>query len=253
MTMSLATAPNFRDFGGHVTRSGATVRSGLIYRSEALLEPTEEDARVLADKGIALVCDLRSEQERDHAPNAWFRARGIEHLELDILQRIKREGGPWAVLAAQPDAAGATAAMQTVYAGMPDAGGDFLVTIFDRIAAGRLPLLIHCTAGKDRTGFVSAIILAALGVAEEDIFADYLLSAGRRTARAREATRVMLQSRVEAVLDEATLDTLMGVEPDYLRTSFDTIRARYGGVEPYLAEHGLSSDTLSAVKERLLA
>ena len=128
--LSLHTAPNFRDLGGWATGDGGHVRRGLVYRSEALLSPTQEDAAALTGCGIALVVDLRGEGERSKAPNAFWAAQGVERLELDLLGRIPEHERPWTILSDRPDVAGADAAMRAVYAAMPAAGAEAMVAIF---------------------------------------------------------------------------------------------------------------------------
>ena len=252
MRPALATAPNFRDLGGLPTIDGRRVRSGLVFRSEALLAPTAEDAAAIAAHGIVLVCDLRSDTERGHAPNDWWAARGVERLHLDILAGIRTPNGPWSRLKADPTIDGALAAMDGIYAAMPAAALAHVAAIVARIAAGDLPLLIHCTAGKDRTGFVSAMLLAALGTEHEAIVADYLDSEGRRTAQVREGTRRMVIDRVGEGVPAAAIDALMGVDRRYIEASFAVVEARYGGVAGYLVAGGVDRRLLDAVRERLV-
>lgn len=250
--MTLAAAPNFRDLGGHPTHDGRTVRTGCIFRSEALLEPTEDDAAALIDKNIVLVCDLRSDGERSHAPNNWWMARGIELLDLDVLAGIDDGEGPWSLLRADPGIDGAVAAMDSVYAAMPAAAAGHLLTIVTRIAAGDIPLLIHCTAGKDRTGFISAMILGMLGVDQPAIFENYLASRGRRTQQALQATRTMVRERAGNGITPEAIEAMMGVEDAYLARSFAVIVDRHGGLEGYLAFAGIDSGLVDRLRGRLL-
>lgn len=249
--MRLETAPNFRDLGG-MAAAGGIVRRGLVFRSEALLTPTDGDAATLEALGVVLVCDLRSDGERVRAPNRWWQARGIERLDLDPLARIPAAEEPWRLLRAEPDAAGARAAMLRTYDALPAAAAPDLALILRRIAAGRVPMLIHCTAGKDRTGFVSAMLLTALGVSRDDVVADYLASAGRRTAAATEATRLLVLERAGPAVSDAAIRTLMGVDDSYISASFAAIDRRHGGMDAYLAELGLDRDGLAGLRGRLV-
>ena len=248
----IASAPNFRDLGGWRSADGRQVRSGLVFRSEALLAPTETDADTLRAKGIVLVCDLRSGSERVHGPNRFWEGHGVERLTLDLLAAIPEDQGPWPILRARPDAAGARAAMRAVYAAMPASSVPLLGALFRRIAAGDLPMLIHCTAGKDRTGFVSAILLLALGVNRADVVQDYLESRGRWTVRAAGATRAMVRARAGHALDTAALEAMMGVEQEYLDASLESIAEIYGTIDAYLAAAGLDAPLLARLRERLL-
>lgn len=248
----LVSAPNFRDFGGAPTLDGGVVQKGLLFRSEALRAPAHEDVALLADANIALVCDLRSDDEREHAPNDWWTSRGISPLALDIIAEMRPEDGPWAVLGADPSATGAITAMQSLYAAMPAAAANSLRAIVERIAAGTLPLLIHCTAGKDRTGFISAMILAMIGVGRAAIFKDYLASSGRRTQAATEATRALIEARGGGLATPEMIDILMGVDGAYLDRSFSTIRDQYGDLSGYLTFANIHRDLIDRARERLI-
>ncbi len=252
--MKLATAPNFRDIGGGAGADGRLVRRGLIFRSEAVLQPSEEDIAALRGAGIVLVCDLRSDGERSHAPNRWWAGQGVELLGLDILGGIRSSSDAWTILREDPSGAGALRAMRTVYRELPTAAAPHLATIFDRIARGDVPLLVHCTAGKDRTGFICTMILEALGVAREEAVADYLSSAGRATETVIDHTRRMVVSRVGSAVSEAAMAALIGVERDYIEASFERIEADFGSIPAYLERQvGLDPDRRAAVRARLLA
>ncbi len=248
----LSCAPNFRDIGGATGFGGRRVRSGRLFRSEALLEPTAEDAAVLATHGVTLVCDLRSESERLHAPNRWWAAQGVERAEFDLLAGFSQGAGPWSALRRDPGRTGGEEAMRTVYEGMPAAAAPHWAPLVENVLATEGAVLIHCTAGKDRTGFVSAILLAALGVERPAIMTDYLASRGRRTERVAEATRRLVQAQVGEVSLDA-LEALLDVEESYLDTSFEVIEAQYGGLAVYLEAAGAGPDRIAALQAWLLA
>jgi protein-tyrosine phosphatase len=252
MPQTLTTAPNFRDLGGLPTADGRIVRSGLMFRSEALLEPTDADAAAIRAHGIVLVCDLRSDSERGHAPNAWWAAQGVERLDLDVMAAIEARDGPWSRLQADPTTVGAIAAMEATYTALPAAALVHVAAIIDRIVVGDLPLLIHCTAGKDRTGFVSAVLLAALGVDHATILADYLDSDGRWTPQVREHTRQMVADQIAEGVPPDAIDAMMGVDERYLSASFSVIDAHYGGIDGYFAACGVDAARLDIVRAALL-
>ncbi|GGA51745.1 tyrosine-protein phosphatase [Sphingomonas psychrolutea] len=252
MPQSLTTAPNFRDLGGLPTADGRIVRPGLVFRSEALLEPIDADAAAIIAYGIVLVCDLRSDSERNHAPNDWWAAQGVELLDLDVMAAIEACDGPWLRLRSDRTTAGAIAAMEATYTALPAAALVHLAAIVDRIIAGNLPLLIHCTAGKDRTGFVSAMLLAALGVDHATILADYLDSDGRWTPQVREHTRQMVADQIAEGVPPQAIDAMMGVDERYLTASFSVIDAYYGGIDAYFAAGGVDATRLNFVRAALL-
>jgi len=110
--------------------------------------------------------------------------------------------------------------MQALYAGFPAALHGQLLSLVEAMAACDTAALIHCTAGKDRTGFAVAILMAALGVPMPQIMADYLASLGRANAQAREETRQLTAARLGFQLADDTLDRLMTVHESYLAASF---------------------------------
>ena len=248
---ALSCAPNFRDIGGAIGLEGRRVASGRLFRSEALLEPTLEDAVALEDHGISLVCDLRGEAERHHAPNRWWAAQGVRRAEFDLLAGFSQSVGPWSALKRDPGRSGGAAAMRTVYAGKPAAAAPHLAPLIDALLAADGGVLIHCTTGKDRTGFVSALLLAILGVERSGIMADYLASRGRRTERVVQATRRLVQAQVGAVSLDA-LEALLDVDEAYLDTSFDVIAEQDGGLAGYLRSAGVGPDRIAALRTRLL-
>lgn len=251
--ISLTIAPNFRDVGPLPAADGGSLRPATIFRSEALLDPPAADAAQIRECGIRLVLDLRSQAETVRAPNRFWAAQGVEHHNLDLLAGFPRDHNPWAHLRDNPTRAGSEALMQALYAGMPRAALAHLPRLFGAIAQGSVPLLVHCTAGKDRTGFMVAILLTALGIEPGAIEADYMASAGRKTAAAREATRHMARSYVGDDVAEDAIEGLMGVSPSYLAASFAAIDAEFGGVDRYLEQLGLDQSKREVLRAQLIA
>jgi protein-tyrosine phosphatase len=229
--------PNFRDFGGHPTRDGGRVREGVLYRSQAFAGATEEDLEYLASLDIRLVCDLRSVLERQSAKDRWPAAPQPPRLNMDIrsdaraghselIETIRRE----------PNPTGVHRGMMLIYRGMPAAFAPVLPELFARLLdPAHLPLVIHCHAGKDRTGFICAVILAALGVADQHILADYLLTGQRIDRRQLSAELVETFSAFVGVpLTAEALQMALDVRPEYLNAAMLSLAADYGGVDGYL-------------------
>ncbi len=145
--------------------------------------------------------------------------------------------------------------MDTLYRRKPRAYAPQLGLLLSHIAqGGALPLLVHCHAGKDRTGFFSAMLLAAAGISRDDILADYVETARFFTAET-EAPQMAAwaQRSFGQTLDIATVLPLAEARPDYLLAAFAAIDDEFGGIEPYLTQEvGLSAATLHAFRGAVL-
>ncbi|MEU7894341.1 tyrosine-protein phosphatase [Nonomuraea sp. NPDC049152] len=249
----IASAPNLRDIGGHVAADGRKVRTGLAFRSGALDRLTPADQEALAARGVRLVCDLRTASERAAQPDRI--PDGVEYLVLDV----QGQGGHGADIAALFDDPSLVASLTSpeiaegflveVYRGMvttPDAHaafGDLLR------ALSRPGTLMHCTAGKDRTGWGVALLLTVLGVDRRTVMADYLAS---NDHLAEAAGRIYAMLEGTGVATEVVRPLLEVREP-YLDTAFDTIADLYGDVDGYVREAlGLTDDDLAALRDLYL-
>ena len=233
--------PNFRDFGGYATTDGRRVRKGMLYRSQAFGGATEKDLEYLAALGIRLVCDLRSELERRAAQDRW--PIGVEppRLYLDI-RNDARAGHSELIdtIRSQPNPAGVHRGMMLIYRGMPAAFAPVLPQLFEHLLdPSHLPVVIHCHAGKDRTGFICAVVLAALGVERESVVADYLLTA-QRIDRKRLSLELVdtFSAFVGVPLTAEALQVALDVRPEYLDAALHALEADYGGIDGYLRTAG---------------
>jgi len=237
-------APNFRDIGGLPAADGLHVAHGRVFRSEAVLEPQALDAGRLSSHGVRLVCDLRGKGELISAPNAFWQGQGAELLELDIAADI-RGNAHWEAMQADPGERGAIQLMRLTYRALPAAAAGHLAKIFTRVAGRHLPLVIHCTAGKDRTGVVIALLLAALGTPRAEILTDYLASGTRLNPQVIAATRAIMDHGLGRPVDEAALQALCGVREEYLNESFTAIEADHGSVGVYLRDAAGLDDAMT--------
>lgn len=249
----LACAPNFREVSGLRARDGRVVAGGRLFRSDAVLAPEATDREVLAGIGIDLVFDLRSATERAVATNAFLASTGADLRPVDLLARIENGHDYWHVIKAQPDAQGGEAAMHAVYGAFPAALHSQLLSMVEAIAVSPGAVLVHCTAGKDRTGFVIAVLLGMLGASKQDIAQDYLLSAGRGNAQVRERTRLLAVDRIGFDLPAEVIDRLMSVRESYLDAAMARIQQDFGGLDSYLASAGVTAQHIAALEGRLLA
>jgi protein-tyrosine phosphatase len=235
---------NFRDFGGYGTADGASVKWRKLFRCGALNKLTEDDLARIGDLQLAAVCDFRGPDECAEEPSRLPAA-----LQPHIHQLAIEPGGEWTaekdivgLLAGHHTAAELSRRVTHIYKAIAIDFAPTYAQMFAHIrnAAGR-PILIHCRGGKDRTGVGAALILSALGVPEDTILGDYMLS----------TQSVPLNLWLGGLLDHAAtqhplprpraemLAEIMGVwgvSPDWLHTAFRAMHEQAGSIDAFLRE-----------------
>lgn len=229
---------NFRDIGGY--RAGAgTTRWGVLYRSDALHNLTDTGVAALRGRGIGTVIDLRTIEERGKSPN-----RVAELSLTDVHAPIFESTGG-------SNTMGIELGLELVYDFIVDDRGESLAKAVGLIAAASGPIVLHCTAGKDRTGMVIALALAAAGVSDDDVVADY--AASQRYLYGEWADQTMSRLAAHGIEPtEAARLFLAGTPPELMVRSLDRIRQRWGSVAEYLGAHGLGSTELAALTALLV-
>jgi protein-tyrosine phosphatase len=249
---------NFRDCGGYGTRDGARVRWGRLYRSGVMAGMTPAATARLASLGVRAVCDLRRTQERSRHPNPGLGA-GVRVFEWDTPAEASIV--KTMVLTGSADKRAAHAVMLQFYRELPYTLQPRLAGAFAALehAAGECATIVHCSAGKDRTGIAVALVLETLGVPRETILEDYLLTATavdlRRQLLGRAASGLGLAESASRLLQlpQHALQALLAVHPDYLQAGLGAIEARHGSVRGYVQEElGVSPATLSRLRDLLL-
>jgi protein-tyrosine phosphatase len=250
--MTLA-ALNFRDIGGIAAHRGRLIRKGLVYRSEGPASFDDLHAEELRALGIRLVYDLRSEVERDKDPHRWLTG-GVRVLNLDMNTDLRAgSNGGWAHLRDNTTRNGALTAMRGNYAAMPGALLPQLAGFIDALIDGDTPVLIHCTAGKDRTGVLLGVLLRALGVAQVDIMQDYLRSdVFAQNRPMSESLAATFDAYFGFVPPAEVIETLMGVHPEFLEAAFDMIERDWGGIVGYLTVAGVDGARVAALRDSML-
>ena len=245
---------NFRDLGGYRTRDRRTVRWGALYRSDSLGDLSNADLDYLEMLGIRLVCDFRGPQEVEDEPDVLPESGSIRRINPGISDAsFSPDRMKDALLSGNPEGID--------FANLLVEGNRFfaLESIPQYRAFFRAlenpddaPLVFHCTAGKDRTGFAAALVLMALGVDARTVMDDYLLSEYYSKDSIESTLRLIrFVSLFRADLDEIRL--LLGVRAEYLQAALDSIEQKYGSVDVYLRDGlGVSDRARAALRERLL-
>lgn len=251
--LHLPSIPNLRDIGGYRTTDGRWVKMGLLYRSDQLDRIDDQDMAAIERLGLKLVVDLRTLSERSREPDRL--PRGSRPLILDVAADSQGSLGGDMRKAMTAIAAGKGAEL------LMEANRDFVSLGSARRAyAGLLnqlaeaqpqALLYHCTAGKDRTGWATAVILTLLGVPRETVMADYLAS-NAFLEKKNEAT-IKALSQSTSPIAPASLTPVLTVRPEYLESAFDEVDRRYGSFDAYLhIGLGLQPEDRKALRDRFL-
>ncbi|MEU0405626.1 tyrosine-protein phosphatase [Streptomyces sp. NPDC006197] len=253
-------AVNVRDLGGYVTYDGKRVRHGLAYRGDHLARLTDADLATLAGLGLGTVVDLRIPMEVGYD--------GADRLPagaVPVARPVTDHGLFGQLMAAigsrdpvrQEEMLGdgrAAAFMREVYRTFvtdPANRAALAATLRDLADPRRGPLLLHCTSGKDRTGWTSWLLLTLLGVPEPSARADYLAS---NTFRAAYDARVREGLKQGGLMQNPDLIVpLQEVRAEYLDTALDQVRTSYGSLFRYVSVGlGLEPRELAALRERLV-
>jgi protein-tyrosine phosphatase len=252
--LPLEGAKNFRDLGGYRTSDGRYVRWGLVYRSNHLVHLTAKDSNYLNRLGIRLVCDVRSDGERARAPDHWT-GDAPEFFSVPIGSNLITTPTADDLRRRVASINSETKDSVRPYDYAIEYAGQY-AKILRRIAAGDLPAVEHCTAGKDRTGVFSAILLTALGVPRDTVVQDYLLSNQYLLAPDTIASTIadlQMAFGLPEPPDISTVRTIMTARPETLEATLDKITDTYGSFDNYLRDVlKLSDSELAMIRQRLL-
>ena len=232
-------ASNFRDLGGYATADGQTLRWRQIFRSNHLGHLTEADADVVRGLGVKHAFDFRGTDERKAAVCA-VKEITVHSLPIEptVVAALRAR-----LQARALSSADALDIMRESYRGYVRLNTHSFRELFAHLVNDEVPVVIHCTAGKDRTGFACALILHALGVSESVIGEDYLLT--NRFYRRDPASAPDLPDEVRQAIGS--------VNASFLAAGFDIINERYGDLEGYFRDGlGLGARERSELKRRYL-
>ena len=247
-------AHNFRDLGGYKTQDGKTVKWGKIYRSDNLHSLTDEDVSYMERLDIKSVVDFRSNEERENEPDRLtpnmtqvllpiqFRPKEIDDDKIEDLMKDLTFGNL--------DSSNLLYDFNiAIVKQFTEEYKQFFRHIVDNNAE---PLVLHCTAGKDRAGFASAMVLSILGVPREKVIEDYLLT---NTYVKDHVDSEMLEIELKTFFraDSDNLRKINLVEERYIQAAFDTIDNHWGGMDKYIADGlELTEADLAKIKDYYL-
>ncbi len=221
--VSLSGASNFRDLGGYQGLDGRRLQWGKLYRSAHLAHLTQQDLDQLQKLGIHRSADFRGEGESAHLSYAWpLIKRHALVVEPTVVQRAQSMMEQGRHLSSRDT----EELMHDTYRSFVNVYGNRFAQFLALLQLSDAPLVFHCTAGKDRTGWAAALLLTALGVDEEQIMEDYLLT----------NQYFVRPTQMYGQLSEEALDALWRVQPSYLMASVDVVRAQHGSVDRYLSQ-----------------
>lgn len=234
--VALEGADNFRDLGGYATRDGRSVKWGMLYRSDDLSHLTDADLEKVSALRLRLVCDFRGPREWRAAPDRLPAKSRPQVAHLEIWDKSFDAGSIRKAIT--------SGKLDVDLRQMLIEGNRLFATrfapryreMFARITKPEnLPALVHCTAGKDRAGFASALILRVLGVPDKTIYEDFLLTDYYTAAKIRRTLWLVRLTSLFRV-DPEKVRPVLGVERAYLDAAFGTIDEKYGSFDRYRKE-----------------
>jgi protein-tyrosine phosphatase len=252
--LTLEGVENFRDFGDYETVDGRRLKRGRLYRSASHGRATDADLDEIARLDIALVVDLRRAGERAREPSRRHPSFRGQVIDNDLGDEGEDS---WVAHVRNSDLTVASFRRYMVdyYREAPfeERHVDLFSRYFRALAEVDGAVLVHCAAGKDRTGILVALTHHLAGVHSDSAIEDYMLTnhPERLAARLPMMARFMEEIAGRAP-SEAVMQVAMGVEVDYLRTAFAAIEARYGSLDGYLDALGVNAARRAVLRERLL-
>lgn len=236
--LTLTGTLNTRDLGGLPVAGGGVTRSGVFYRSDVPMALSDADLEQLAELGLRTVIDLRQPYELERDPSGLNNRAGVEMHNVEIWGLIE-EGNN------EPDDRYDITAL---YIAALDHAGAGLAQAVRLLAQCDGTLLFHCTAGKDRTGLVAALVLEAVGVDRKTIVHDFALTHDR-IEPLRE--RLLADAERNGVARK-DFGRLLGATPDLIGPALAHLAEKYGGAVAYLKRHGITDAELAQLRKKLV-
>lgn len=233
---------NLRDIGGYPTRDGKITRWRTVYRSDSLHRLSADSQNTLLGNGLKTIIDLRFPEEVQHDPNVFAASTALHYHHIPLILRDP----------VQPNVDGqrrdASPSLYAIYLSIIESFQPQVRAVLTTISESDFPVLIHCTAGKDRTGVIIALLLGLAGVEPETIVEDYALTSTYLTP----LVASLKQRSAELGIDPETYAKMLETPPPAMRDTLIHIDAVYGSVERYLGSIGLTDQQLQTLRDRLV-
>lgn len=234
--LPLSGVHNFRDYGGYAVAGGGRVKRGMLFRSGQHCDATDQDLAAIDALNLKHVIDMRGNSERAKYP-----CRRIAGFDAELVFY----DGETAALAPHVEAAEgalneavAHEKMERLYSNLPFRAPliAILKDYFSVLAQGKGASLVHCLAGKDRTGMAVALLHHALGVHPDDAMEDFLLTNTIGNIDARIAAGAETIRAKWGAIDDATIRVLMGVDARYLEAARKAVETQHGSIDAFLSD-----------------
>ena len=226
---------NFRDAGGYPVQTGGVTRWRTLFRSDSPHRLSEADRGSLIESGLRTALDLRQSSELAEAPNVFAAAGRVAFRHLPLLSDASSMPGD-------------LPALVDIYRAILDERGCQVRAALSVLCAPKaLPAVVNCTAGKDRTGLIVALVLGLAGVPEETIVADYALSGACLSGGFSDD--VLRRAKEQGL----SYELLTQCDPDFMRETLEYLRRRYGGIESYARGIGLKGQEIHRLRQSMVA
>lgn len=245
-------AENFRDLGGYKTANGKTVKWGMLYRSDSLADLSDEDLAFIQRLGVKQIVDFRTPFEKEEDPDRIPEGVRYVEREIDVEGTAVKELFE-KISSGDIDDLNAVELMENANRAFVSSQqhiyGPHLKSL---LSDGNIPSVAHCTGGKDRAGFGAAITLLALGVPEQTVVNDFMLT--------NEYTKDKINQYIWMIrlgsffqTDPEKIRPLLGVEQSFIEAGIDQMKKEYGSVDNYFRQGlGLSDTDLQQLRDRFL-
>lgn len=234
--LNLECAYNVRDVGGYPTANGRAVRWRTLLRADALHRLSQADQETLLSYGIRTIVDLRHDTEVESAPNVFAHGSAVSYHHIPLFRPTSTETDTRT-----------SYDLSEIYVRALDEAQPAMREILTAIGEG-FPALVHCTAGKDRTGVVIALLLSLAGVPDDVIIEDYAIS----NALLQPLMSEFRLRAMERGIDSANYEKLLHSKPETMHHMLSHLHAQYGGADSYLRMIGLSNAHVERLRDTLL-